>query len=664
LPEGPITPELRRVVERALDKRPEHRYADASAMLSDLQFMTRASTADHDDGPKRMPPSAPNFNDQPGDMIAGKYRLGKVIGAGGFSRVLKATHIDMERTVAIKILDLEGAVAQAGGTTAQDLKTRFGREAKMSSRLQHPNTITVFDFGVDELGRWYIVMEYIDGINLYAAVRRGGKFAPKRAARIGRDILRSLAEAHHLGFLHRDLKPGNIMLSEDFMGEEAVKVLDFGIATVVDSSLSNQQFAAMKATQMGNFVGTPQYAAPEQFLGERLTPSTDVYMLGLVIWEMLMGKAAIVSDSFGECLKTHLDPTPWRFPPAAAIPEGLAQILYGALEKDMSKRYLSATEMADDLDGWLEGEERDFAPSPTTEERWEPALDDYKAVAEAKQRQAAARKPKAEPSTGEPEPLMGTGERFTFDPNLDEEFEPDFLKPPKPVETRRGKKRGQRGGLSSIPKFQEAKIELDLPTDSMAVEPRRDRQVRPVEPPPSQRQGPDVDWSKLAAGAGILIVAVVAWAALQGDEAPPPTVQVRDITKVEPMHLEDFENSLIEPEAELEHRYSTEGILKAVQTAGWSTRRGGDTRALANVHEQSYKISRADTTMEIRVVTTKSRRTAQKMFEDTREPIGAILFDNKLVRIFPPAGKHHPDVNVLIGLLREYREFVAEAGNE
>src|SRR5690606_12776085 len=162
-----------------------------------------------------------------------------------------------EREVAIKLLDLDGAVA-AAGVSAADLKARFSREAKLSSQLKHPNSITVYDFG-DDGGRRYIVMELADGADLHRPLRRSGRFDPKRAATIARDIARSLSEAHHLGFLHRDLKPGNIMLARDFTGDEQVKVLDFGIATVLDVGTGQAGIEAMQATRIGTFAGTPQY---------------------------------------------------------------------------------------------------------------------------------------------------------------------------------------------------------------------------------------------------------------------------------------------------------------------------------------------------------------------------------------------------------------------
>ncbi len=665
----PIGGPLRDVIQRALRKQPEQRYADANAMFADVQALTVPDTVATPAAVAPPTPSSLRFNDRPGDLIAGKYRLGKLLGSGGFSRVLQATHIDMEREVAIKLLDLEGAVASAGGTTAADLKARFGREAKMSSQLKHPNTITVFDFGIDDLGRWYIVMELVNGTNLHAAVRRQGRFDPRRAATIARDCLRSLSEAHHLGFLHRDLKPGNIMLAQDFMGDETVKVLDFGIATVVDlGEGANPQFEAMKATKLGTFVGTPQYAAPEQFLGEPLTPSTDIYMLGLVIWEMLTGLGAVEADTFGECLKTHLAPTPWRFTEAAGVPAGLAQIVYGALEKDAARRYLSAGEMADDLDGWLDGTQSKFAPSPTTEERWQPAME-YAAEAKAKAA-AAAPAPAAPPRAAKAEPptemggqglvgSLGSGDRMTFDPNLDEDFEPEFLKPVAPVQ-KRDDRRGQRGGLSTVPKFKEAKIELEVIQERKPEGPRGERPVPRGRPEHQDRHhdAPQINWPKFAAIAGLILAGFVVLAVIT-QEPPPPPINVKDLTKVEPMHLEAFEKSLREPEIPVEHKYSTEGILRALGGAGWQYRRAGDSHALANVHEQGYRITRGPTSMEIRVVTTKTRSVAQQMFEQTNAPVGAVVFENKLVRVFPPQGKHHPDVDNVIRVLREYRDLVA-----
>lgn len=629
-----ITRGLRELIEHALLRSVSDRYEDAAEMLDALRALPEIATQ-----PATVP-SREVLQAGPGEMLVGKYRLGPVIGAGGFSRVFRAEHVDMQRTVAVKLLDLQGAVGRGGGTTAKDLQVRFSREARMVSQLRHPNTITVYDFGVDEHGRWYIVMEYVDGTNLWAAVRKQGAFEPRRAAQIARDVLRSLGEAHHLGILHRDLKPGNIMLSRDFQGTEVAKVLDFGIATVHDVGELPERFEVMRATQMGTFVGTPQYAAPEQFLGEKLTPAADLYAVGLVLWEMLAGRAAVEADAFGECLKMHMSSEPWQIPDR--VPPGLSDILRGALEKRPGSRYLTAAEMADDLDGWLAGTKQDFRPAPTTEERWEPAFD------------------------------YGATDQPIIDPNVDDGFVPEFLRddadspsmsaePSRPVRqpasrpanTARNRKQssGERRRRPSP-----ARLELDY--DSV---PQR-RQARPARPGRvhDDSRKPRIRFNRnwVIGGFVVVVLAAVAYSAMQTDSEP----QV-DLTEEEPMFL-DLDDPMKPREQDTRKRYSTEGIVRAIRAGGWNVLQTSDSNVLTNVRQQTYRLRSGDASLEIKLITTKSTAIAQNLFEATRPPIQAVVFDNKLVRIFPPPKPRGDEVGELVALLRRYRQLVNESEGE
>lgn len=575
---------------------------------------------------------------EPGELLVGKYRLEKLIGAGGFSRVYLAEHVEMQRKVAVKLLDLEGAVAEAGGTTAADLQQRFGREARMSSQLNHPNTITVYDFGVDPRGRWYIVMEYVEGIDLHQALRAEGKMEPTRAARIARDVMRSLSEAHHLGVLHRDLKPGNIMLSTDYEGRERATVLDFGVSTVhsVGGGELSERFEPMQATMLGTFVGTPQYAAPEQFLGDQLSPAADVYATGLVLWEMLAGHPAIEGEEFGSCLRAHLDKTPWELP--AAVPAGLDDILRGALARDPAKRYLSAKEMEKDLDLWLRGEQSAFQPSPATEERWEPKFD-YRSV----ERDLA-------------DEISELHDPVVIDPNVDDGAVPEFLRPPMPASSTRTQTTGASQPAPKQNRRTEEPLELDF---ERAPRRPRDRIVRPSPGVAGRRSLRDIPWPSIAAVVGVLVVGWIAYSVLF-DEPDPDRIEL--------MPGESAYRDLEEPEPaagpEPTPRFSVSGVLRALEAGGWSVRRTGETNVLANVHQQGYRLSRDQTELEIELVTTKSSAIAQKMLEGTREPIRGVVLDNKLVRVFPPGGKEHPDSDEIVSLLRRYRSLVLESGEE
>jgi eukaryotic-like serine/threonine-protein kinase len=186
-----------------------------------------------------------------GAVIADRYRLLALIGEGGMGAVYKAEHIRMGKALAVKIL--RGDFAHDPAAAA-----RFRTEAQIVSRLSHPHTIAVFDFGeIEDVGGFYLAMEYVPGKDLAQAIRDEGPFPEARAAAVGGQILGSLAEAHEAGVVHRDMKPGNVMLMQTRPGEDFAKVLDFGIAKLRDEAPSSS------STSAGVIVGTPSYLAPE-----------------------------------------------------------------------------------------------------------------------------------------------------------------------------------------------------------------------------------------------------------------------------------------------------------------------------------------------------------------------------------------------------------------
>ncbi|MEO1270460.1 MAG: serine/threonine-protein kinase, partial [Myxococcota bacterium] len=216
-----------------------------------------------------------------GQLFAGKYRLLQVIGRGGFGTVYRACQENIPRDVALKVMlhDVE-----------QSQIERFRREALHISQLRHPNTITLFDFGVDD-GVYYLVMELLEGSDLADIIDNHGPVAPKRAHRICAQVLRSLHEAHSQGIIHRDLKPENIFLVELTGETDFVKVLDFGIAR--HKSIAD----AERLTVQGTVVGTPWYMSPEQAMGREVTAATDVYAVGLILYEMLTGYQAFSGET-------------------------------------------------------------------------------------------------------------------------------------------------------------------------------------------------------------------------------------------------------------------------------------------------------------------------------------------------------------------------------
>ena len=275
--------------------------------------------------------------------LSGRYETGERLGSGGMSNVYKATDRILERTVAVKVLaehlsDDERFVA------------RFRREALAVATLIHPNIVQVYDTGVDE-GRHYIVMEYVEGRSGAQILQRHGPVEPETAAEIGIQACAGLDYAHRRGIIHRDVKPGNLMIVGGPVGggEMVVKLTDFGIARAIEQT---------RITQVGSVVGTAAYLAPEQVRGEEATPATDVYALGVVLYQFLTGRLPYEGSSLAELAVRQQNEKP--LPPDtynSEVPETLGAAVLRALEGDPSRRYASAEELASGLRLGLEGED-------------------------------------------------------------------------------------------------------------------------------------------------------------------------------------------------------------------------------------------------------------------------------------------------------------------
>ncbi|MFL5873531.1 MAG: protein kinase domain-containing protein [Solirubrobacterales bacterium] len=275
--------------------------------------------------------------------LSGRYETGEKLGTGGMSNVYKATDRILERTVAVKILaehlsDDERFVA------------RFRREALAVAKLIHPNIVQVYDTGKDE-GRHYIVMEYVEGRSGAQILQRQGPVDPEIAAEIGIQACAGLDYAHRRGIIHRDVKPGNLMVVGGPVGggEMTVKLTDFGIARAIEQT---------RITQVGSVVGTAAYLAPEQVRGEEATPATDVYALGVVLYQFLTGRLPYEGSSLAELAVRQQNEKP--LPPDtynSDVPETLGAAVLRALEGDPARRYASAGELAAGLRRGLEGED-------------------------------------------------------------------------------------------------------------------------------------------------------------------------------------------------------------------------------------------------------------------------------------------------------------------
>lgn len=274
---------------------------------------------------------------QTGLVFAGKYRIVQKLGSGGMGAVYQAEHMLMGRTVALKLL-------HSHLSTNDNYLMRFQREARIASKLTHPNAITLYDFGIEKETP-FLVLEYVQGRTLKEILSEEGALPLNRIASILGQISGALQDAHTLGIVHRDLKPDNIMITKTRTGEEMVRVLDFGIAKLVGPVGHD---AGVLATQAGVFVGTPAYMSPEQASEKEVDSRSDIYALGIIIYEMLTGEVPFTSDSPVELLFKHLHtpPKPIReIPQAPGISQELNAVVMKALEKNPDQRYQRVAEL-------------------------------------------------------------------------------------------------------------------------------------------------------------------------------------------------------------------------------------------------------------------------------------------------------------------------------
>jgi eukaryotic-like serine/threonine-protein kinase len=274
--------------------------------------------------------------------VAGRYRIERRLGAGGMSTVFMATDAVLERPVAVKLLAEHLADDEA-------FVARFRREALSAARLQHPNIVQVFDSGEDpESGRHYIVMEYVDGPSCADLLREHKRLEVDQTVEVVRDACHGLDYAHRAGVVHRDVKPGNLLISNE---TGITKLADFGIAKAAEQT---------RITQVGSVLGTAAYLSPEQARGEEAGPASDIYSLGVCAYQFLTGRLPHEYSSLTElALKQQEDVVePIReFRPE--VPRELDDAIRLCLEREPGSRYRSGLELAEALEAGLHGEATD-----------------------------------------------------------------------------------------------------------------------------------------------------------------------------------------------------------------------------------------------------------------------------------------------------------------
>jgi serine/threonine protein kinase len=261
-----------------------------------------------------------------GTTLDGRFELRERIGRGGMGTVYLANQLSLQREVAVKIINPDL------GPNNIKLTKRFGREARLASRLIHPNIVTTHELGQTEDGRLYLVMELLVGRPLSVVLANDAPLATERVVALGKQLTDALACAHRIGIVHRDLKPANIMVL-DTSGIEQVKILDFGLAKVHAGA---GDLPSMSTLTEGA-VGTPRYMAPEVILGKDAVPASDLYALGLILYEALTGEPPFHAKTYSKLFMDHCEQAPPRLP--VGIDERFAGIVYELLDKSPDARF-------------------------------------------------------------------------------------------------------------------------------------------------------------------------------------------------------------------------------------------------------------------------------------------------------------------------------------
>ncbi|MFO0556584.1 MAG: serine/threonine-protein kinase [Polyangiales bacterium] len=284
-----------------------------------------------DDGPLAL-----KIRDRIGQIVAGRYRIVELLGEGGMGAVYRGEHTTLHKRVAVKFLHPELS-------RSTEVVSRFQREAQAAAILDHPNVVAAHDFGRDEDGSFFLVMDFVDGATLGAVLEKEGRLSPARVLHIARHVGAALARAHEMGIVHRDLKPDNIVLVQREGDAEFAKVIDFGIAKVNQRMTNGQSL-----TQVGMVFGTPEYMAPEQALGAEVDNRADLYALSVLLFESITGRRPFDAEDVVSLLGMQMSaPVPklLEMAPDLDVPAELDAFFAKALAKKPSERFATATEL-------------------------------------------------------------------------------------------------------------------------------------------------------------------------------------------------------------------------------------------------------------------------------------------------------------------------------
>ncbi|HJL20341.1 MAG TPA: serine/threonine-protein kinase [Sandaracinaceae bacterium LLY-WYZ-13_1] len=279
-----------------------------------------------------------------GETIDGRYEIEKKLGEGGMGVVYKAKHVMLQKDLAMKVL-------RADVSKDQEIIQRFRQEAQSASAIGSQHIIDISDFGTLENGSTYFVMEFLGGRELTKVIETEQPIAPERVAHVAMQLCDALGAAHDRGIVHRDMKPDNVFLIERGGDPDFVKVLDFGIAKVGGAN--------SKLTKAGQVFGTPHYMSPEQCSGQGVDHRTDIYAIGVILYEMACGKVPFDADNLMGILTKHIyeQPIPLHeLPPPVNVPSGLEAVILKCLTKSADQRYQSMAEVKADLQAFVSGQ--------------------------------------------------------------------------------------------------------------------------------------------------------------------------------------------------------------------------------------------------------------------------------------------------------------------